>query len=388
MIAVIADDLTGAAEIAGLGWRHGLSAEILELNQPVPDSQLVVYNTDSRHCPAGEARRRVERILQQLRRHKPAWVYKKVDSVLRGNVLAEIEAALKTMRWQRCLLVSANPDAGRTVRGRIYRIQGVPLDRTDFRNDPHHPRHSANVLCLLGRPASISVTVLRQGSGTPTDGVNFGEAQSFEHVQHWARLADGRTLGAGGADFFRALLLKHGHARRRNAGRFRLRPKTEQRTKTLFVSGSLADSSLHFLDRCRSRGWPVLAMSPALVTGRRVGSAAVTTWARNITLALKSHPKVVAAVGVPLLPGKETPLRLGRILTETVRMVLSAARVDLICVEGGETAARLMLRMAWKRFRVEEELSTGVTMLRPRARRPMLLVVKPGSYPWPRSLIG
>jgi uncharacterized protein YgbK (DUF1537 family) len=29
MIAVIADDLTGAAELAAVGWRHGLRAEVL-----------------------------------------------------------------------------------------------------------------------------------------------------------------------------------------------------------------------------------------------------------------------------------------------------------------------------------------------------------------------
>lgn len=387
MIAVIADDLTGAAEIAGLGWRHGLSAEILEPDQPVPRAELVVYNSDSRHCPSGEARRRVTRILQRLRQHKPDWLYKKVDSVLRGNVVPEIEAALKTMRWHRCLLVSANPDAGRTVRGGVYRIHGVPLDRTDFRNDPHHPRDSAKVLRLLGQPESISVNVLRQGSVPAADGVSVGEAESFEHVRHWAQMAAENALAAGGADFFRALLLMHGCTRRRDADRFRLYPRFENGTRTLFVSGSLADSSLRFLNRCRSRGWPVFTMSPALLAARRNNPAAAAAWAQEITGALQSHPKVVAAIGVPLLPGKQTPLRLGRILTGTVRLVLSAAQPELICVEGGETAARLMRRMAWKRFHVEAELSTGVTMLRPRAQGSVLLVVKPGSYPWPHCLI-
>lgn len=385
MIAVIADDLTGAAEIAGLGWRHGLSAEILERDQPASDAQLVVYNTDSRHCPPDEARRRVARILQRLWRHQPAWLYKKVDSVLRGNVLAEIEAALQTLSWHRCVLVSANPDAGRTVRGGVYRVHGVPLDRTDFRNDPHHPRRSANVLRLLGRVGSISVSVLRQGAVMPRDGVLVGEAREFGDVRHWAQWVAGNTLAVGGADFFRALLLKHGHSRRRDADRVPIDLKGRGRTKMLFVSGSLADSSLRFLDRCRSRGWPVLSMPPILLAARP-GHPSAVAWAREISGAMETHPQVVAAIGVPLLPGRQTPLRLGRILTGTVSRVLSAAKPDLVCVEGGETAAWLMHRMTWKRLRVQAELRTGVTMLRPGGRRQMLLVVKPGSYPWPRCL--
>ena len=42
--------------------------------------------------------------------------------------------------------------------------------------------------------------------------------------------------------------------------------------------------------------------------------------------------------GVPLLPGRRTPLRLGRILTATVEVVLSEGRPDLVCVAGGELA--------------------------------------------------
>jgi len=67
MITVIADDFTGAAEIAGLGWRHGLRADLLARHEPLTDAELVVYDSDSRNCSPTEARRRVKAILRRLR---------------------------------------------------------------------------------------------------------------------------------------------------------------------------------------------------------------------------------------------------------------------------------------------------------------------------------
>src|SRR6476659_3107610 len=97
MIVVIADDLTGAAEIAGLGWRHGLTAAILERDEAPSGAELVVYDSNTRGCSAGAARRKVAAITRRRRERKPDWIYKKVDSVLRGNVLAEIEAMQKAL---------------------------------------------------------------------------------------------------------------------------------------------------------------------------------------------------------------------------------------------------------------------------------------------------
>src|SRR5947207_781597 len=129
MIAVIADDLTGAAEIAGLGWRHGLSAEILERDEPLSAAELVVIDADTRDCPVAEARRRVAAIARRIRERKPEWIYKKVDSVLRGNVLAEVEVMQKALGLERCLLAPANPAARRVIKGGKYFVRGVPVNQ-------------------------------------------------------------------------------------------------------------------------------------------------------------------------------------------------------------------------------------------------------------------
>src|SRR5947209_4950418 len=95
MIGVIADDLTGAAELRGVGLRHGFKAEVIIHGGCKSEADLVCVDTDSRSCTAKEAARRAAAAALELREAGAEWVYKKVDSVLRGQVVAEVRALQK-----------------------------------------------------------------------------------------------------------------------------------------------------------------------------------------------------------------------------------------------------------------------------------------------------
>jgi uncharacterized protein YgbK (DUF1537 family) len=382
MIAVIADDLTGAAEIAGLGWRHGLRAEILHRDLPPSSADLVVYDSDSRNCRPREAARRVARIARSIRAAKPAWVYRKVDSVLRGNVLAEVRAMQKALGFERTLLAPANPAVGRIIQGGRYFIHGIPINRTDFRNDPVHPRRSAKVVELLGGVGRVRVTLLDPTANVLPAGVVVGEAGTAAAVRHWAQCVDDSTLPSGGADFFSALLQQHGF----RVWKSRTQPPRTSRTATLFVSGSMAESSLTFLNRCRARAWPVCLMPDVLCSGLGRARLDREIWAQRIVEAMGESRRVAVGIGQPTLPGPRAGLRLGRILTATIRDVLTRKRPRQVCVEGGATAVLLLQELGWQRLTVDCEFATGVTGVRPVGRRGPLLVLKPGSYAWPDCL--
>ena len=96
MIGVIADDLTGAAEIGAVGLRHGLRAEIVRHGKPSGRAEVVCVDTDSRSCSPDEAATRAAAAAKLLRAAGAQWIYKKVDSVLRGQVTAEVEAVMTT----------------------------------------------------------------------------------------------------------------------------------------------------------------------------------------------------------------------------------------------------------------------------------------------------
>ena len=157
MIGVIADDLTGAAEIGAIGWSRGLRAEILRDGKPGCEADLICVDTDSRSCEPGVAAQRAAAAAKMLQATGARWIYKKVDSVLRGNVIPEVEAILQQLGLNRALLLPENPSLGRTIAGGEYFIHGQPIHLTEFANDPEHPRGSPQVLQLLAPPSHFAL---------------------------------------------------------------------------------------------------------------------------------------------------------------------------------------------------------------------------------------
>jgi uncharacterized protein YgbK (DUF1537 family) len=93
-LVIIADDLTGAADSAARCHQAGMAAHILldPPQPPLPDGAIAL-SSDSRFLPAAEAAQQVRRLLASLPAHSAHW-YKKIDSTLRGNLGAEIDAML------------------------------------------------------------------------------------------------------------------------------------------------------------------------------------------------------------------------------------------------------------------------------------------------------
>jgi len=90
MIAVIADDLTGAAELAAIGLRFGLNAEVQTQLTPDSKADLIVVDTDTRSRTPTEATTEVEKVLKHIQEIRAQWIYKKVDSVMRGHILLSL----------------------------------------------------------------------------------------------------------------------------------------------------------------------------------------------------------------------------------------------------------------------------------------------------------
>jgi uncharacterized protein YgbK (DUF1537 family) len=109
---------------------------------------LVVLDTETRSLEAEAGRAGVRDALGILRADGRTLVYKKVDSTLRGNVGAEIQA-VAAAGWH-VLLAPALPSAGRVVRGgRVY-VRGVPLGRTESARDPRDPVTESALAAIVG----------------------------------------------------------------------------------------------------------------------------------------------------------------------------------------------------------------------------------------------
>jgi uncharacterized protein YgbK (DUF1537 family) len=383
MIGVIADDLTGAAEIGAVGLRHGLRAEIVVAGVPSGKADLVCVDTESRSLPAEQAARRVAAAARMLLDSGATWIFKKTDSVLRGPVTEEIEAAMRVLGCTRALLLPANPSLGRTIRGGRYFIRGKPITRTDFAHDPEHPRTSSRVLKLIQRSENFPVRVVRRGERFSGAGIFIGEVGTRREVEQWMARRTPDMLLAGGAESFGAALRAKGFKRitvRRKS------PSTPKR-RELFVCGSASDACRRFVSRARRGGAAVFALPEELAWRSDFSPAASATIAARATEVLKGRRRAILHIGLPQVSDRRFARRLTEHLVQLAGRVLDAGVVDHVHAEGGETAGALLQRMGWKRLRVVRELAPGVATLATEGNGSMLFTIKPGSYLWPAEVL-
>ena len=380
MIGAIADDLTGAAEIGAIGWRHGLRAEILRGGEPSCGADLVCVDTDSRSCDPEVAAERATAAAKMLQAAGALWVYKKVDSVLRGNVTPEVAATLKQLGLNRALLVPANPSLGRTIVGGEYFIHGQPIHLTEFANDPEHPRSSPQVLKLLAPPSGFSLRLSGDELTVPPNTLLVGQADSSERVKFWAAACGASCLPVGGSEFFAALLgVKH-HSPA-------VEPFDFSFGLQLFICGTASKSVQAFVESCREAKVPVFGLPPELATGAEFPNETRELISKQAKEAFQTHRRVVLSVGLPTVEDETVARRLADHLVDIAEQVLWRVSVTSVFAEGGATAAELARRMKWQRLEVRYEWAPGVATLAVDDENTRWLTIKPGSYSWPEEWI-
>jgi uncharacterized protein YgbK (DUF1537 family) len=382
MIGVIADDLTGAAELGAVGLRHGLRAEIVVKGKPSGEADLVCVDTDSRSCVSEEAGRRAASAAKLLCEAKANWIYKKVDSVLRGQVTAEVESVMKQLRLKRVLLLPANPSLGRKIRDGRYFVRGRLIHKTEFARDPEHPRTSAKVLQLLQPSLTAPICVSRLSDILPETGIVVGEAATSQEVQRWAAVRDPRTLAAGGSEYFGALLAAEKVKTALPAAEI-FSNGTARRE--LFVCGTASQSSRKFVAAARERGTPVFSLPLELAWSAGFTPGAAEVISQRVIAMFQSEARVILNVGLP--PVRETAVarRLSDHLVQIAGRVLHEVAIGHVYAEGGATAAELVQHMGWARLSVLREEAPGVATLAIEGSEAQLLTVKPGSYAWPEK---
>ena len=350
MIVVLADDLSGAAELAGIAVRHGLSAELQTTFSPETDAEVVCVAADTRSLPADQAARTVAAITKEIVVAKPAWLFKKCDSVLRGSVLAETRAMAQAAGKKRSVILSANPSRDRVIRNGTYFIVDRPLHETVFAQDPEHPRTTSRLGELLGGDLT---------------GVETPDASTSAEILGHAAKVDEDTLPVGAADFFEALLqLRAPH-----------RVALPQATPvpagtTLLVCGSAASWGQRRAEAL-ALGLPVFALPHD---------------ATAIVAALGKSRQALIGIGDGPASHGQTPAILVRQLAQSVAVLLSQPATSHLLLEGGATTSAVMQALAWTRLRACNVSVQGVGIMQPVNFPGPTLFIKPGSYSWPPEI--
>jgi uncharacterized protein YgbK (DUF1537 family) len=247
-IGVLADDLTGAGDVAVALERAGFRTEIAlwPPSSSGPKDRVWILSTESRGLTGAAAARRVRRSTRALKRWKAAFIFKKIDSTLRGPVGPEAVAFADALGLSPSTLpfVPAFPSAGRTVTNGRLLVDGTSLSRTAFGRDPRHPAPGGRVRDAAGDDfwipdvpdeaalRHVAREVLRRGAHAAV-----GSAGFLAALLRAGLGADDRLVSRAGARSRRAAI--HGLSTRRAKARASMPTvPTREDPPVMIVSGS------------------------------------------------------------------------------------------------------------------------------------------------------
>ena len=125
---IIADDLTGACDTA-LQFRRRGARSLVHLAWDAPPNEtdeVEAFSTGSRNLEAQEAVKRIREIATHItsRAGGTKLIFKKIDSLLRGNPGPEIIATMEAFACDITVITPAFPDLGRTVADGLLHVAG------------------------------------------------------------------------------------------------------------------------------------------------------------------------------------------------------------------------------------------------------------------------
>lgn len=204
-LLIIADDFTGALDTGVKFAANGASVQVVtdyeyEFGRTSGRVQVLVMDAETRHIGSKEAYDRVYRIVKKAKQAGIAYIYKKTDSALRGNIGSELSAVLDASAGQVLHFLPAFPKMGRTTRQGIHYIDGVPVSESVFGKDPFEPVTCSDIAEMIAAQSQVPVKVVTDGQVmAPPEGTGGGpviavyDAETDEELQ---RLAAG--LGKAG----------------------------------------------------------------------------------------------------------------------------------------------------------------------------------------------
>lgn len=401
-VAIIADDLTGAADSGVQLVRSGYRTAVVFRGAPIPsgnDLDAVAVDTDSRSLPAGFAAKRVVEAGHTVREARI--VYKKIDSTLRGPIGAELAAALAATRRKKALVASAFPSAGRETRGGAQLVHGEPVHETGLSKDPVNPVLESHIPSLLahafGNIVALSVTDVRSGEpvrdALESDDCVVADAESDADLEALVRAVPDPSpiLWTSSAGLIRALGEVYPGARNGvPPGAF------ATASGVLAVVGSVNEVAREQLRRLsKEPGVEMVRLdTAALLSGSyedTVGEAAEAVRAalssdRGSVLCSATGEEVDSALRGESVSRNEVSERVSEALAEIVAGLSPEDLFDALVLTGGDTAVRVSRSLGATGILLEGEIEAGMPVGALIGPRPYRVVTKAGGFGGPDTL--
>ena len=405
ILGCIADDFTGATDLANMLVRGGLrTVQLLgvpEPGDPVPDVDVVVVALKSRTIPPAEAVSQSLATLDWLQAAGAKQIFFKYcstfDSTDEGNIGPVTDALMDALEADFTIACPAFPETGRTIfKGHLF-VGDQLLSDTHMRHHPLTPMTDSNLVAVLGRQtkravgliqhsridggvASISAAIdALKAEGKPIAVVDAIDDDQL-HVIGQA-IADLKLI-TGGSGIALGLPANY-----RKAGWVGENPAADQvpavSGPALILSGSCSAATLGQVAEFAKTG-PTLPLDPLAIAEDPATVDRAIEWARA---KLAEGPALIHASAAPDAV-KAVQEKLGRNeageLVERAMAKIALALVETgvrrLVVAGGETSGAVVGALGVKGLLIGSQIDPGVPGTVTMGDRPMALALKSGNF--------
>ena len=261
-LLIIADDFTGALDTGVQFSKMGIDTmvtAIIDENLVALDkeTEVLVIDTESRYLTFEKSYERIKKIILAAKKAKIPYIYKKVDSALRGNISAEIKAILDTSQEATIPFLPAYPEMNRVlIEGKLY-IDGRLVSESIFAKDPYEPVTESDVIVRLKNEAQIDSVLIKKNEHLKDEkGLLVFDSQTEEDLQkQLTALDDSGLLNVSiGCAGFAKLLSKR---------LFHERPLVDYcvQKPVIVVSGSVNAITKKQIEHAEEKNYPRISLS-------------------------------------------------------------------------------------------------------------------------------
>jgi uncharacterized protein YgbK (DUF1537 family) len=384
LLGCIADDFTGATDLANTLVKQGMSAvQVIGVPEgPLPEADAVIVALKIRTAPVGDA------VAQSLAAcdaltgagaRQVFWKYcSTFDSTDAGNIGPVGDALLKRLGAGFAIACPAFPTNGRTVYlGHLF-VGGALLNESGMENHPLTPMTDPNLVRVLSRQTDggvglVPFGVVEQGAAA----IRREMTRLADAGRRWAivdAVTDAHLMAIGEAVAPHALVTGGSGVAMglpenfRRAGLLPARSDAASlppmQGAAAVVAGSCSRATLGQIGLARDHV-PVLELDALATPDAAALAAQALGWAegrleaaRPVVIAASATPEKVAALQARL--GREAAGALVEEAVATIAEGLVARGVGRLVVAGGETSGAVVQRLGVTALRIGPEIDPGV----------------------------
>ncbi len=403
ILGAIADDLTGATDLALMLTRGGMRV-LQVVGVPHPDARFdnadaVIVSLKSRTIPAQEAQALSVAAAKAFLANGARQLFFKYcstfDSTDKGNIGPVTDALLDLLGEMRTLACPAFPTNKRTVyKGHLF-VGDTLLSDSPMRDHPLTPMRDANLVRVLARQTDRSVSLIdhdtvRRGSEAlrerieSLEGIAIVDAISDEDLYEIGASAMELRLITGGSGI--AMGLPEAYHRR---GLLALAPVEASLAapagRNAILAGSCSTATRRQIEHARAHGMPALKVEAAQIADGSLAVAAAADFVEKQEGALapliysSAEPETVRAVQQALGVGEAGEL-VERFLGQLAH-TLAQRGFTRFLVAGGETSGAVIRDLGVTTLRIGPEIDPGVPWTISTGSGPYLaLALKSGNF--------